>query len=255
MAPPMVVALAKHPLVDEYDLSSLRMVFSGAAPLSAELAAEAGTRLDCEVVQGYGMTELSPVTHATPSGDFVPGSVGVTVPNTELRIVDVETGADLGVDRDGEVWVRGPQVMKGYLNNPEATASTVDNDGWLHTGDIGHVDDNGHLFVVDRLKELIKYKGFQVPPAELEGVLLEHPGIADAAVVGRPDEEAGEVPVGYVVLKTDVGDVTPDQIRTYVAERVARYKQLADVVVIEEIPKSASGKILRRVLKDPDISG
>ena len=255
VAPPMVVALAKHPLVDEYDLSSLRMVFSGAAPLSAELAAEAGTRLDCEVVQGYGMTELSPVTHATPSGDFVPGSVGVTVPNTELRIVDVETGADLGVDRDGEVWVRGPQVMKGYLNNPEATASTVDNDGWLHTGDIGHVDDNGHLFVVDRLKELIKYKGFQVPPAELEGVLLEHPGIADAAVVGRPDEEAGEVPVGYVVLKTDVGDVTPDQIRTYVAERVARYKQLADVVVIEEIPKSASGKILRRVLKDPDISG
>ena len=146
------------------------------------------------------MTELSPVSHLTPAGQFKPGSVGVTAPNTEMRIVDPLTGDDLDVGADGEVWVRGPQVMKGYLNNPEATAATIDDDGWLHTGDIGHVDEDGHVFVVDRLKELIKYKGFQVAPAELEAVLLTHPAVADAAVIGLPDEEAGEVPAAFVVL-------------------------------------------------------
>ncbi len=201
VAPPIVVALAKHPLVDQFDLSRLEQVFSGAAPLSAELALEAGKRLGCEVVQGYGMTEMSPVSHLTPPGYFKPGSVGVTAPSTELRIVHPASGEDLGPDEDGELWVRGPQVMKGYLNNPAATAVTLDEDGWLHTGDIGHVDSDGHVFVVDRLKELIKYKGFQVPPAELESLLLTHPAVADAAVVGLPDEEAGEIPAGYVVLK------------------------------------------------------
>ena len=165
VAPPMVVALAKHPVVDNYDLSSLRWILSGAAPLSAELAIECGERLGCEVVQGYGMTELSPVSHATPSGMFKPGSVGVTVPNTEVNIVDPFSQSLLGVDEDGEVWVRGPQVMKGYWNNESATKNTIDDDGWLHTGDIGHIDADGHLFIVDRLKELIKYKGFQVAPA------------------------------------------------------------------------------------------
>ena len=203
VAPPMVVALAKHPIVDNYDLSALRWILSGAAPLSAELAIECGERLGCEVVQGYGMTELSPVSHATPSGMFKPGSVGVTVPNTEVNIVDPATESPLGVDEDGEVWVRGPQVMKGYLNNESATKSTIDDDGWLHTGDIGHIDADGHLFIVDRLKELIKYKGFQVPPAELEALLLTHPQIADAAVIGLPDDEAGEIPAAYVVLKPD----------------------------------------------------
>jgi acyl-CoA synthetase (AMP-forming)/AMP-acid ligase II len=249
VAPPMVVALAKHPLVDAYDLSSLKMVFSGAAPLSAELALECGARLDCEVVQGYGMTELSPVTHATPAGAFVPGSAGITIPNTELRIVDVSTGEDLDVDLDGEVWVRGPQVMKGYLNNDAATKATIDEEGWLHTGDIGHVNAEGHLFVVDRLKELIKYKGFQVPPAELEALLLTHPAVADAAVIGLPDDEAGEIPAGFVVLKPGA-EATADDIKAFVAERVASYKQIRQLTFIEAVPKSASGKILRRVLRD-----
>jgi 4-coumarate--CoA ligase len=249
VAPPIVVALAKHPIVEQYDLSSVRQVFSGAAPLSAELANEAGARLHCEVVQGYGMTELSPVSHITPPGAFKPGSVGVTAPNTETMIVDLSTGQPVGIDVDGEVWVRGPQVMKGYLNNPGATAATIDDDGWLHTGDIGHVDADGHLYVVDRLKELIKYKGFQVAPAELEGLLLTHPAVADAAVVGLPDEEAGEVPVGYVVLKPDQS-VNESELRTFIGDQVASYKQLRRVVFLDAIPKSPSGKILRRILKE-----
>ena len=199
--PPIVLALAKHPLVDSYDLSSLRQIFSGAAPLSAELALEAGARVGCEVVQGYGMTEMSPVSHLTPPGQFKAGTCGVTVPNAECRIVDPVTGADQPVDGEGELWVRGPMVMKGYLNNPEATALTVDADGWLHTGDIGAIDADGHMTIVDRVKELIKVKGFQVAPAELEALLLTHPSIADAAVIGIPDEESGEVPRAFIVVK------------------------------------------------------
>ena len=249
VAPPMVVALAKHPIVDDYDLSSLRIVFSGAAPLSAELAQEAAARLGCEVVQGYGMTELSPVTHATPPGGFKPGSVGVTISNTETRIVDPAGGGSLGNDADGEVWVRGPQVMKGYLNNAAATADTIDAEGWLHTGDVGHVDADGHLYVVDRLKELIKYKGFQVPPAELEALLLTHPAVADAAVIGKADEEAGEIPVGFVVLK-EGEDTGAADIQAFVADRVANYKQVRELHFLDTIPKSPSGKILRRILRD-----
>jgi 4-coumarate--CoA ligase len=139
--------------------------------------------------------------------------------------------------------------MKGYLNNPEATALTLDEDGWLHTGDIAHIDADGHVYVVDRLKELIKYKGFQVAPAELESLLLTHPAVADAAVIGLPDEEAGEIPVGYVVLKPGA-EASAEDIRAFVAEQVATYKQLRRVELTEAIPKSASGKILRRVLKD-----
>jgi acyl-CoA synthetase (AMP-forming)/AMP-acid ligase II len=249
VAPPMVVALAKHPVVDAYDLSALRWIFSGAAPLSAELAIECGERLGCEVMQGYGMTELSPVSHATPSGMFKPGSVGVTVPNTEVNIVDLVTQSPIGVDEDGEVWVRGPQVMKGYWDNEAATKSTIDHEGWLHTGDIGHIDADGHLFIVDRLKELIKYKGFQVAPAELEALLLAHPQIADAAVIGLPDEEAGEIPVAYVVLKPGQ-DTTAADIQSFVAEKVASYKQIRKLTFVDAIPKSASGKILRRLLRD-----
>src|SRR4051794_4759993 len=200
VAPPIVLALAKHPLVDRFDLSALEQVFSGAAPLSADLAEEAGKRLNAEVVQGYGMTEMSPVSPLPPPGYYKPGSVGVTAPNTESRVVDPASGEDLGIDEDGELWVRGPQVMKGYHNNPEATAITLDDDGWLHTGDIAHIDDDGHVYVVDRLKELIKYKGFQVAPAELESLLLTHPAVADAAVGGAPHPGAGESPVRYSVL-------------------------------------------------------
>jgi acyl-CoA synthetase (AMP-forming)/AMP-acid ligase II len=249
VAPPIVLALAKHPLVDSYDLSSVTMVLSGAAPLSAELALEAGRRLDCEVVQGYGMTELSPVSHLTPPGWFVPGSVGVTAPNTEVRIVDPLSGGDLELGEDGEVWVRGPQVMAGYLNNPAATAATLDGEGWLRTGDIGHLNDAGHLFVVDRLKELIKVSGFQVAPAELEALLLTHPTVADAAVIGTPSVETGEAPVGFVTLRPGA-EATPEELLTFVGGQVARYKQLRAVHFVEAIPKSPSGKILRRVLKE-----
>ncbi len=254
VAPPIVVALAKHPLVDQYDLSSVDQIFSGAAPLSAELADECGSRLGCEVVQGYGMTELSPVSHLTPLGNVKPGSVGVTAPNTQTMIVDPATGEALGIDQDGEIWVRGPQVMKGYLNNEDATAATIDADGWLHTGDIGHIDADGHMFVVDRLKELIKYKGFQVPPAELEALLLTHPKVADAAVIGLPDEEAGEIPVGYVVLKADQ-ELSEADLQAFVADQVASYKQVRVVHFVDEIPKSPSGKILRRVLRDQATEG
>jgi acyl-CoA synthetase (AMP-forming)/AMP-acid ligase II len=251
VAPPIVVAFAKHPMVDNYDLSKLEQIFSGAAPLSAELALETGARIGCDVVQGYGMTEMSPVSHLTPHapGMFKPGSCGVTAPNTETMIVDPATGDSLGVDQDGEVWVRGPQVMVGYLNNPEATAATIDADGWLHTGDIGHVDADGHLYVVDRLKELIKYKGFQVPPAELEALLLTHPAVADAAVIGRPDDEAGEIPIGFVVLKPE-RQASAEEIMEFVAGQVAHYKQIREVSFLEAVPKSASGKILRRMLRD-----
>jgi len=252
-APPIVLALAKHPLVDKFDLSALKQVMSAAAPLKEDLAAACAERLNCEVVQGYGMTELSPASHLTPPGWFKPGSVGVTAPNTQTRIVDPVSGADLGPGEDGEICVRGPQVMKGYLNNPEATAATIDPDGWLHTGDLGHVDADGHLYVVDRLKELIKYKGFQVPPAELEAVLLRHPDVTDAAVVGLPDEEAGEIPAGYVTLRPGASP-SQEEIMQFVAEQVAGYKRIRRLEVVETIPKSASGKILRRVLRERESS-
>ena len=249
VVPPIVLALAKHPMVDQYDLSSLKRVFSGAAPLGAEVAQEASARIGCEVVQGYGMTELSPVTHATPVGGFKPGSIGVTISNTESRVVDPETGEDLGIDEDGEIWIRGPQVMKGYLNNPEATALAIDEEGWLRTGDIGHVDADDHFFIVDRLKELIKYKGFQIAPAELEALLLTHPAIADAAVIPIPDEEAGEVPKAFLVLRPE-HDVSEQEVQGFIAGHVAHYKQIREVEFVDEIPKSASGKILRRLLRD-----
>jgi acyl-CoA synthetase (AMP-forming)/AMP-acid ligase II len=247
--PPIVLALAKHPLVDQFDLSSLKQVFSGAAPLGADLAQEAAERIDCEVMQGYGMTEMSPVSHVTRMGDFKPGTCGVTVANTECRIVDSEGGEDQGVGAVGELWIRGPQVMKGYLNNPEATAETIDSDGWLHTGDVAFIDEDGHMTIVDRVKELIKYKGFQVAPAELEALLLTNPAIADAAVVGVPDEEAGERPRAFIVLR-DGQQLSADDVTSFTAEHVATYKVIHDVVFTDSIPKSASGKILRRLLRD-----
>lgn len=254
VAPPIVVFLAKHPAVEGFDLSKMETIFSGAAPLSAELAEEAAGRLGCEVVQGYGMTELSPVTQLTTPGGYKPGSVGVTTPNTEIMIVDPLSGESLGTDAEGELWIRGPQVMKGYLNNERATADTITDDGWLRTGDVAKVDADGHVYIVDRLKELIKYKGFQVPPAELEALLLTHPDVADAAVIGIPDDDAGELPIGYVVLKEGRG-TTEDDIKAFVAEEVATYKQLHRITVLDEIPKSASGKILRRVLRDRNDAG
>src|SRR6185295_12025350 len=181
LVPPIVLLLSKSPVVDNYDLSKLQTIFSGAAPLDEHLTRACMERLSCDVRQGYGMTETSPVTHSSPADPSQVrfGSVGVPAPNTECKVVDLETGDILTHNKEGEVCVRGPQIMKGYLNRPEATAATVDSEGWLHTGDIGYADDEGHFFIVDRAKELIKYKGFQVPPAELEALLLTHPAVAD----------------------------------------------------------------------------
>jgi acyl-CoA synthetase (AMP-forming)/AMP-acid ligase II len=197
------------------------------------------------------MTEASPASHYTGPDARRPGKVGALVPNTECRIVDAETGRDLGVDEPGEVWIRGPQVMKGYLNNPEATARTVDADGWLHTGDIGVVDGEGFLLIVDRLKELIKVKGFQVAPAELESLLLKHPRIADVAVIAVPDDDAGEVPKAIVVAR---GVLTAEDVIAFVHDEVAPYKRIRHVAFVDAIPKSASGKILRRVLVERERS-
>jgi acyl-CoA synthetase (AMP-forming)/AMP-acid ligase II len=247
LVPPIILSLAKHPLVDDFDLSSLKYICSGAAPLGAEVAQACADRLGCAVVQGYGLTETSPVTHMRPVryADERLESVGPSVPNTDVCIVDLETGEPLGPDQEGEVWLRGPQVMKGYLNRPDATARMIDEDGWLHSGDIGFVDEDGFLRVVDRAKELIKYKGYQVAPAELEDVLLSHPSVADAAVIPSPDAEAGEVPKAFVVRS---GEVEAEDVMLYVSERVAPYKKVRRIEFVDEIPKSPSGKILRRLL-------
>ena len=251
IVPPIVLQLAQNPIIDNYDLSSLKMIFSGAAPLGVELSRECIERVGCGIRQGYGMTETSPVTHSSPPNpaDMKLGAVGTAAPNTECKLVDPASGEELGPNQEGELWVRGPQVMKGYLNNLEATARTIDSDGWLHTGDIGYADEDGHFFIVDRMKELIKYKGFQVAPAELEAVLLTHPAIVDAAVIPCADEEAGEVPKAFVVLK---GEVSAEEIMDFVAERLAPHKKIRFVEFIAQIPKSASGKILRRVLVEKE---
>ncbi|HLM24794.1 MAG TPA: AMP-binding protein [Pyrinomonadaceae bacterium] len=247
LVPPIVLALSKHPIVDNYRLPNLKTIFSGAAPLGEDLTRACMDRLGITVRQGYGMTETSPVTHSSPAPplDIKFGSVGVAAPNTECKIIDLETGVPLGPGDRGEICVRGPQVMIGYLNNPEATAQTIDSDGWLHTGDIGYADDDGHFFIVDRAKELIKYKGLQVAPAELEAVLLSHPSVADAAVIPCPDDEAGEVPKGIIVLKEPTD---PQALLEFVAERVAPHKRIRHLEFVDKIPKSPSGKILRRVL-------
>ncbi|MEM7344971.1 MAG: 4-coumarate--CoA ligase family protein [Chloroflexota bacterium] len=247
LVPPIVLALAKHPLVDKYDLSKLEMITSGAAPLSEDLAGACAQRLGCLVGQGYGLTETSPVTHIAPrNADQIKwAAAGLLISNTECKVADLNTGEALGAGQEGEIWIRGPQVMQGYLNNPEATADCIDSDGFFHTGDIGYADEEGYFYVVDRLKELIKYKGMQVAPAELEGILLSNPAIADAAVIPSPDEEAGDIPKAFVVLK---GEITADEIMAFVAEQVAPHKKIRRVEIVDEIPKSASGKILRRIL-------
>ncbi|MFC8425867.1 4-coumarate--CoA ligase family protein [Streptomyces sp. NPDC057236] len=254
VAPPIVLALAKHPLVDRYDLSSLKHIVSAAAPLDASLATACSRRLGLPPVgQAYGMTELSPGTHVVPLDaidDAPPGTVGKLIAGTEMRIVSLDDpGKDLGPGEAGEILIRGPQIMKGYLGRPDATAAMIDEDGWLHTGDVGHVDAGGWLFVVDRVKELIKYKGFQVAPAELEALLLTHPGIADAAVIGVYDEDGNEVPHAHVVRRPSAPELSAAEVMMYVAERVAPYKRVRHVTFIDGVPRAASGKILRRELR------
>lgn len=253
------MALAKHPVVDAYDLSSLRTVVSGAAPLDEELSRAVSRRLRCRVVQGFGMSELSSVSHGVPFNGGLGSaeveaplsSCGWSMPNTTSRIIDPLTGADIdvprsGVGEPGELLVKGPNVMAGYLHDDAATAETIDTEGFLHTGDLARVDAHGCVYIVDRLKELIKYKGYQVPPAELEATLLSHPDIADAAVVGVVDPDTGEeVPKAFVVTQHGT-QLTADQVMDFVAGHVAPYKKVRRVEFIAAVPKSASGKILRR---------
>ncbi|MFF3834443.1 4-coumarate--CoA ligase family protein [Streptomyces sp. NPDC002458] len=254
VAPPIVLALAKHPLVSDYDLSSIDYIVSAAAPLDAELAVACSKRLGVPSVrQAYGMTELSPGTHVVPldAENPPPGAVGKLLPGTEMRIVSLtDPGIDAGSGTDGEILIRGPQVMKGYLGRPDATAAMIDEDGWLHTGDVGRVDADGWLYVVDRVKELIKYKGYQVAPADLEALLLTHPSIADAAVIGVHDADGNEVPKAYLVRGPGGGDLTEEDVIAYVAERVSPYKKVRQAEFIEAVPRAVSGKILRRELRD-----
>ena len=251
LVPPLVLFLAKHPLVDKYDISSLTDIFSGAAPLGGDLVQAARERLNHGLFrQGYGLTETSPVTHVTPQthGMSKPSSVGVPVPNSEVKIIDPDTCEHLPAGSEGEVLIRGPNVMRGYLNLPNETSSTITEDGWLRTGDLGYYDEQGSFYITDRLKELIKVKGLQVAPAELEALLQNHPKIADAAVIGIPNEWLGEAPKAFVVKKDP--NVTAEEITEFIASKVSSHKHLAGgVEFIDAVPKSASGKILRRMLK------
>ena len=249
LVPPIILFLAGHPLVSNFDMSSLQYIMSGAAPIGSAQLQAVSKRIKCTVHQGYGLTETSPVVTKEPDllTSTKPGSVGVLIPNTEAMIIDTETGEPLGFNQAGELLLRGPQVMMGYLDNPEATAAAIDVNGWLHSGDIASVDEQGYFYIVDRLKELIKCKGYQVAPAELEALLLTHPAIVDAAVIPKADKKSGEVPKAFIVLKQDI---SADEIIAWVAEKVASYKQIKEIEFIDQIPKSPSGKILRRILRD-----
>ncbi len=256
IAPPIAVALAKHPIVEQFDISTVHTVFSGAAPLDGETAEIAGRRIHARMLQGYGMSELSPVSHAMPyQRDDVPvSSVGTLLPNQECKLVDTETGEEItelgpdGVTAPGEIWVRGPNVMLGYLNKPDATTETLDAEGFLHTGDVGVYHEGGYFSIVDRVKELIKYKGYQIAPAELEALLLSHPKIMDAAVIGVLDEDRQEITKAFIVAAPDAG-LTDAEVMAVVADNVAPHKKVRRVEFIDAIPKSASGKILRKDLR------
>lgn len=261
IAPPIAVALAKHPIVDQFDISTVHTVFSGAAPLDGETAEIAGRRIGARMMQGYGMSELSPVSHAMPASrhDIPVSSVGTMLPNQVCKLVDTETGEEIteigpdGVTKPGELWVKGPNVMLGYLNQPEATAATLDADGFLHTGDIAVYHEGEYFSIVDRVKELIKYKGYQIAPAELEALLLSHPKVMDAAVIGVLDDDKQEIPKAFVVAAPDSG-LTEEDVMAFVAENVAPHKKVRRVEFIDAIPKSTAGKILRKDLRAREVA-
>lgn len=249
IVPPIILGLAAHPEVDKHDLSSVRFFFTGAAPLAPEPARKLIARTKIPIIQGYGLTETSPVTHGNRLDAAVLESIGPVVPGTEDRIVDLDTGTRvLGTDEVGEIAVKGPQVMRGYWNKPQDTAAVL-RDGWFYTGDVGRKDAKGYVFIVDRKKEFIKYKGFGVGPAEVEAVLCEHPAVADAGVIGKPDEQAGEIPKAFVQLRAGT-NATAQELMDFVKERIADYKRVREIEFIDKVPRTASGKILRRELAE-----
>jgi len=247
LAPPAVLAMANVPDPSRFDTSSLRVVVSGAAPLPVEVAERVRSTYGCLVAQGYGMTETSPTTNTNPLDRIKIESCGPPVADTFEKIVSLETGKELAAGEVGEVAVRGPQVMKGYWKRPQETNDCLSEDGWLLTGDIGWLDEDGYLYILDRKKEMIKYKGYQVAPAELEAVLHEHPAVQDAAVIPKPHLEGGEIPKAFVVLREGF-QASPEELMAFVAEKVAPYKKIREVEYMTEIPKTLSGKILRRDL-------
>jgi acyl-CoA synthetase (AMP-forming)/AMP-acid ligase II len=255
LVPPIIVALAKHPLVDEYDLSSLDWIRCGAAPLGGEVEQACAARLGCRIGQGWGMTEIAGAGSSARMTDTAPirrGSCGQLWPGMEARILDLGTSADLDAEKTGELVVRGPTVMQGYLDQPEATAQMRLPEGWIRTGDIAYFDQEGYLYIVDRAKELIKYNAYPIAPAELEAILVSHPAVAEAVVIPSLDNEHGEVPKAFVVLR---GKATPEELMAFVAGRVAPYKRVRKLAIIDAIPKSSAGKLLRRVLVEKDRLG
>jgi long-chain acyl-CoA synthetase len=255
VVPPILMSLLSWPDLYQHDLNSVRYVVSGAAPLPPSVVRTFQHTTGVRVLQAYGLTEVGP-SHLTPidTDDLNEReSVGLPFSDTEQKVVDSETGVqELARGEVGELCLRGPQIMAGYWNAPEATASTL-RDGWFYTGDIGFIDAHGYVYLQDRKKELIKYKGFSIAPTELEALLLEHPAVADAAVIGIPDEEAGEVPKAFVVRKANTPNVSAEELLQFAAGRLASYKTLQEVAFIETIPRSPSGKILRRVLKEQEL--
>ncbi len=251
--PPVLLAISHYPDLKKYDLSSVRYIMSGAAPLPPEVGRRVQQLTDIPVLQGYGLTEASPITHLNPVDrveDVRMDSVGIHVSDQDEKIVDLESGEEVGADETGELLLRGPHIMRGYWRAPQETEAAL-RDGWLHTGDIARRDGDGFVYIVDRKKEMIKYKGFGVAPAELEALLHEHPAVADCAVIPKSDPEAGEIPKAFVVLKPGKQAEAQDLIR-FVEDKVAGYKKIRAVEFIDAIPKNPSGKILRRLLKERD---
>jgi acyl-CoA synthetase (AMP-forming)/AMP-acid ligase II len=250
VVPPVALAFVNHPRLSEFDLSSLRFLMSGAAPLPAEVGRQAAEKLGCVVMQGYGMTESSPITNVNPLASPRAGTVGPAVADTLEKVVSLETGEVVPPGEIGELLVYGPQVMQGYWKNPEASRETLTDDGWLRTGDIVTADADGYVTIHDRKKEMIKFKGYQVAPAELESLLMEHPGVRDAAVIPKADLEAGEVPKAFIVAREPGLDLSA--VLAFVAEKVAPYKKIRYIETVDAIPKNPSGKILRRQLIDQE---
>jgi acyl-CoA synthetase (AMP-forming)/AMP-acid ligase II len=247
LAPPAILAMANVPNLSRFDTSALRLVHSGAAPLPLEVAERVKSIYGCEVTQGYGMTETSPGTNTNPLDRIKLESCGPPMADTFEKVVSLDTGQELGAGEVGELAVRGPQVMKGYWQRPQETKECLSEDGWMLTGDVGWLDEDGYLYLVERKKEMIKYKGYQVAPAELEAVLHEHPAVLDAAVIPKPHLEGGEIPKAFVVLREGY-QASPEDLMAFVAEKVAPYKKIREVEYVTEIPKTLTGKILRRDL-------